>query len=183
MTDGNLVATVIVKLLDWPFLLFILIGVIFREYHVKVVEWMTRISEVDLVRGKLMFTIGKDKVTLDQIDIKITARLQDLEKQIEHLKANVNLVDTDTVVNRGASSISDDFLAKQIYPMLKSKLWKGRYVETIADTLSISVERVLMFCKSRDNIVVFKAKESGKLGAILEDRLDEFDRNTIDIVR
>jgi TIR domain len=49
----------------------------------------------------------------------------------------------------------ETILVKLVYPMLESKRWFGRYVETLAKAASVSEEMMLMFCRSRGDVDLF----------------------------
>jgi hypothetical protein len=64
----------------------------------------------------------------------------------------------------------EKILEDKVYTMLKSNLWLGRYVETLANSASVSEETMLKFCRSRNDIGLFQDGE--RWVAALQERLD-----------
>lgn len=60
-------------------------------------------------------------------------------------------------------------LVKQVYPMLRTNNWLGRYVKTLAEATCVSEELMLDFCKSRNDIGLFK--DGSRWVAALSERL------------
>jgi len=58
----------------------------FRE---SITFWLKRIKEVELGDGKLNFKIGKDEVSLPDLDVVITDRLRELHEQIESIRTDM----------------------------------------------------------------------------------------------
>lgn len=128
---------------------------------------------MEIWEGKPNFKIGDDKVSLSDLDGVLTARLRALQVEIESVrkemsakavaveqkKANVENELTDALVS---------LLKKQVTPMLESELWIGRYIDTLANALSISEDLLLKFCNSQAEIEVFMQK--GRWAAALKSR-------------
>lgn len=176
MSDPNLANTIVSKLLDWPFLFFVLVlGAIFR-FRAEIATWVGRVSEVELGDGKLKFKIGKDEVSLERLDSTITARLRELQEEIEVLR---NAVAQPKLASASAEGTNSDeipeglkaLLVKQVYPMLESKLWLGRYVQTLAKAAAVSEDLMLKFCRERDDIGLFK--DGDRWVAALTSRLNK----------
>jgi hypothetical protein len=176
MTGNDLATTLIGKLLDWPFLLFILLTVGFFKFRVETSSWLKRVSEVQVESGvgKLHFKIGKDEVPVDKLDTTITARLRDLQEEIESVRSAVNQTIAkaslqSTAGEEGIPPALEDILNKVVYPMPGSNLWLGRFVKTLAEAANVSEETMLSFCKSRSDIGLFK--DGGRWVAALSERL------------
>lgn len=163
MTESDIAKLLIEKLLDWPFLLFILVvgGVI--TFYSQVSAWLSRVSEVELSNGALKFKIGKDEVPLESLDSTITARLREMQEEIEELKSVGNLKISAAAKHHPPStetpSALTEILMSHVYPMLESNLWLGRYVSTLAKAAAVTEEAMLEFCRSRDDIGLFKDGE------------------------
>jgi hypothetical protein len=130
----------------------------FRE---SITFWLKRIKEVELGDGKLNFKIGKDEVSLPDLDVVITDRLRELQEQIESIRKDMTAeevaveqeqTNADNEIPKGLEAL----LVKQVYPKLKSKLWLGRYVQTLRKESSVSEDLMLKFCRSQNDIEVFK---------------------------
>ena len=174
MPEGNLSATVIAKVLDWPFLFFVLISVGFLKFRSELAAWLRRITEIELGNGKLHFKIGKDEVPLDKLDSTITARWRELQEEIDDLRGKANASSTPIepkkiVGEQGIPPGLEAVLVERVYAMLKSNLWLGRYVQTLAESASVSEETMLEFCRSKSDIGLFK--DGPRWVAALSDRL------------
>ncbi len=170
MSD-EIVKVLIERLLDWPVILGALACFVFVKYRTLLELWMTRVSEVKF--GDLQFKIGKDEVPLERLDATITARLRELQEEIDGLK----LVEQPTSISEVEYSTGKEIpevlrerMTEQVYPMLKSNLWLGRYVKTLAKACSVTEETMLTFCRSRSDIGLFK--DGAKWVAALKERLD-----------
>jgi hypothetical protein len=168
------ITTLAGKLLDWPFLFFILILSALIKFRSEVSEWMKRVNEVKITRGTLHFKIGNDQVSLGKLDTTITARLRELQEEIESVRKDMTArstpaataeVNTHDEIPRGLEAQ----LVDRVYPMLGSKLWLGRYVQTLAKNASVSEDLMLKFCRSRNDIGLFK--DGDRWVAALSDRL------------
>jgi hypothetical protein len=177
---GSIWTVLVEKLLDWPFLFCILIVVAAVRYRNGITAIMDRVSEFALSKDGLSFKIGADEVSLDKLDSAITARLRDLQEEIEEIRSksssfpvqfreampSVSQPDAESEIPPGL----DAAIADVVYPMLASKLWVGRYVETLAKSASVSEETMLKFCRSRSDIGVFK--DGTRWVAALAERLN-----------
>jgi hypothetical protein len=176
MADGNVTTTIITKLLDWPFLFFLIVVAAFLKFRAELGPWLKRLTEVEVSSSKLSFKIGKDEVALDKLDDTITARLRELQEEIEALRSASN---SSIVMTEPESTLEEvkiiplaleNILVGRVYPMLKSNLWLGRYVTTLAHAASVSEETMLAFCKSRSDIGLFK--DGNRWVAALSERLN-----------
>ena len=170
----ELVTIIVEKLLDWPFLFFILMIFVVFRFRPEISSWIKRIKEFEIGDGKFKFKIGKDEVPVENLGQAITDRLRDLESEIETLQASQsNLNETArTLEPNNDELIPEDLyklLEKRIYRMLRSRLWKGRYVKTLASSTSVSEETILKFARSRDDIELSQVKDQWV--ATLQERL------------
>ncbi|MGA2191448.1 MAG: hypothetical protein ABSH33_23270, partial [Steroidobacteraceae bacterium] len=103
-----------------------------------------------------------------------TARLRELQEEIESVRKDMTArstpaataeVNTHDEIPRGLEAQ----LVDRVYPMLGSKLWLGRYVQTLAKNASVSEDLMLKFCRSRNDIGLFK--DGDRWVAALSDRL------------
>jgi hypothetical protein len=167
------------RLLDWPFLFFVLIvvGAYLGRHHVTKIA--DRVSEFALGKDGLSFKIGADEVSIERLDTAITARLRDLQEEIEELRSKSSSASSaalDEVARAHDSAAGDEIppgletaIENVIYPMLASKLWVGRYVDTLAKAAAVSEETMLKFCKSRTDIGLYK--DGSRWVAALTERL------------
>lgn len=126
------------------------------------------------------FKIGKDEVSLENLGATITDRLRELEVSIESVKTQqvkpeVGEIKSESTEDAEIPSALEKILKDNVYKMLESNLWLGRYVETLAKNISVSEETMLKFCRSRDDIGLFK--DGGRWVAALQERLDARKRN------
>jgi hypothetical protein len=175
MADSS-IATLTAKLLDLPFLLFIIIAVSFFRFGSGMDSWMSRVTELEVSSKRLRFKIGKDEVTLDKLDATITARLQELQEEIERIRTTMASPVTLPPSQEGGGENSippalEAILENVVYPMLKSNLWLGRYVKTLAAAASVTELTMLTFCRSRNDIGLFK--DGDRWVAALSERLSE----------
>ena len=100
---------------------------------------MTRVSEVKL--GDLQFKIGKDEVPLERLDTTITARLRELQEEIERVKtvkSPTPNAESEQSADGQVPEALQERMIEQVYPMLRSNLWLGRYVKTLARACSVT---------------------------------------------
>ena len=121
------------------------------------------------------FKIGKDEVPLANLGSAITDRLRELEVAIESVKTQqvkpeVREIEAESTDDLEIPISLEKILEDNVYKMLKSNLWLGRYVETLAKNTSVSEETILKFCRSRGDIGLFKDGE--RWVAALQERLD-----------
>jgi Alpha/beta hydrolase family len=76
----------------------------------------------------------------------------------------------ESLENQQIPTALEKILEDNVYTMLKSSVWLGRYVETLAKSASVSEETMLKFCRSRDDIGLFQDGE--RWVAALQERLD-----------
>jgi hypothetical protein len=169
--SDEIIKALIEGVFDWPFIFAVAVGIIFIKYRAQFEVWISKVSEVKF--GDIQFKIGKDEVPLKELDTAITNRLRELQEEIEKLKAD-NIPKMDAMSENLAGEEIPEGLQKimiaQVYPMLKSNLWLGRYVKTLAKTCSVTEETMLKFCRARDDIGLFN--DGGRWVAALKDRLD-----------
>ena len=131
------------------------------------------------------FKIGKDEVPTDDLGTVITNRLRELEDNIEainkqQIKAEVEEIKAQSrsVENEAISPSLNKILQENIYPMLKTNLWIGRYVDTLAKNTSVSEEIILKFCRERDDIELYKKKDKNgeRWVALLKERSEDFQK-------
>lgn len=173
MSEGNLTNTMASKILDWPFLFFVLVLLILYKFRVEISLWMRGVTEFEISKGTIKFKIGKDEVSLDKLDATLTARLRELQEEIEALRntgnASRNLLAPPEGERGEIPAGMETLLVERVYPMLTSKLWLGRYVETLAKAAAVSEELMLKFCRSRGDIGLFK--DGDRWVAALSERL------------
>ena len=120
------------------------------------------------------FKIGKDEVSLENLGSTITDRLRELEVSIESVKTQQVKPEVKEIASKSEElevpKALEKILEENVYRMLESNLWLGRYVETLAKNTSVSEETMLKFCRSRDDIGLFK--DGGRWVAALQERLD-----------
>jgi hypothetical protein len=175
MAEGNVTTTIITKLLDWPFLFFLIVVVFFLKFRAELGPWLKRLTEVEVSSSKLYFKIGKDEVAIDKLDDTITARLRELQEEIEALRSannsSIPITESESTVERNKIPLAlENILVGRVYPMLRSNLWLGRYVTTLAHAASVSEETMLAFCKSRSDIGLFE--DGNRWVAALSERLN-----------
>jgi hypothetical protein len=185
MHQSDIENALIERLLDWPFLFFLLAAGGLVSFRTQISSAMRGLTEFKFAKGSLSFKIGKDDVPLDKLDSTITARLRDLQVEIESVKKDMQLrsaVITPVRANgtEEGSVPADDGneippnldarLADKVFPMLSSNLWLGRYVRTLAENAAVSEELMLRFLRSRkDEVGLFR--DGGRWVAALRERL------------
>ena len=123
------------------------------------------------------FKIGKDEVSLEDLGSTITDRLRELETTIESINAQQIKPEIKSIEPESDGEVEiPKALQNIVYTMLKSNLWNGRYVETLANTISFSGEKIseetmLKFLRSRDDIIIRLDKKGENWLAILKERL------------
>ena len=125
------------------------------------------------------FKIGNnDNVPLKDLGSTVTDRLRELEKNIEALKKQQMTPSIKAIEPKPDQQISDaleSILVDNVYTMLNSNLWLGRYVDTIAYTTSVSEDIIIKFCQSRNDIEL--REHGGRRLAVLKDRSEALEKH------
>ena len=92
----------------------------------------------------IFFKIGKDEVSLENLGSTITDRLGELETTIESINAQQIKPEIKSIEpeSDGEEVEIPKALQNIVYTMLESNLWNGRYIETLANTISFSGETI-----------------------------------------
>ena len=139
---------------------------------------LSRLENVGVSQDKgftANFKIGKDEVSVENLGSAITDRLRDLEVGIESIKTQQVKPEVSEIKSNSTEDLEipialEKILEENVYKMLESNLWLGRYVRTLAKNTSVSEETMLKFCRSRGDIGLFKDGE--RWVAALKERLD-----------
>lgn len=157
--------------LDTPDIILISLVLLFNSGILNRLENLGVSKEKGFV---VSFKIGKDEVSLENLGSAITERLRELESSIESVKmqkieSRIREIKSESPEDTEISMALEKILEKNVYIMLQSNLWLGRYVKTLAKNTSVSEETMLKFCRSRDDIGLFKDGE--RWVAALQERL------------
>ena len=114
-------------------------------------------------------------MSVENLGSAITDRLRDLEVGIESIKTQQVKPEVSEIKSNSTEDLEipialEKILEENVYKMLESNLWLGRYVRTLAKNTSVSEETMLKFCRSRGDRGVFKDGE--RWVAALKERLD-----------
>ena len=139
---------------------------------------LSRLENVGVSQDKgftANFKIGKDEVSVENLGSAITDRLRELEVGIESIKTQEVKPEVSEIKSNSTEDLEipialEKILEENVYKMLESNLWLGRYVRTLAKNTSVSEETMLKFCRSRGDIGLFKDGE--RWVAALKERLD-----------
>lgn len=139
---------------------------------------LSRLENVGVSQDKgftANFKIGKDEVSVENLGSAITDRLRELEVGIESIKTQQVKPEVSEIKSNSTEDLEipialEKILEENVYKMLESNLWLGRYVRTLAKNTSVSEETMLKFCRSRGDIGLFKDGE--RWVAALKERLD-----------
>ncbi|MEO9652432.1 MAG: hypothetical protein ABJ360_25670 [Roseobacter sp.] len=151
------------KLLEWPFLTFVILLIIGFRFHKEISERLSSISELTL-GGKTKITLGSREVEARNIGDALTQAFQELESRVEAMEAsqldsNTKQQDQNSEALLDVDEIPDglrEFLWSRVYKMLNSDYWYARYVDTLASNTKTSEALMLSFLQSRPDVEVFQ---------------------------
>ena len=151
------------KLLDWPFLAFLILLFVGFRFHKEIAERLSSISELTF-GGKTKITLGSKEIDAKNIGDALTQAFQELEARVEAIEA-LQLDDVREEENPEKIALADsdevpeglrDLLWSRTYSMLNSDYWYARYVDTLAKNTHTSETLMLSFLRSRPDVEVFK---------------------------
>jgi hypothetical protein len=159
------------KVLDWPFLAFVLVVVFLRMFRSAVRDRIGSVREMTF-GGSTKITLGVKEIDASNIGKELTDALRGLVQRVEALEGKVNAETRGADIKESASdeipSGLKDLLWRSVFPMLNSDLWYARYVDTLAKNTSTSPELMERFLRSRPEVEVFQ--DGHRLAAGLKSR-------------
>ena len=157
-------------LLDWPFLLFVVL-------MVGMFLFRSKLQELEIGKSGVKFKIGIRDVGVTELDEVITERLQELQEEIEALKSadysGYQENDDDGDLVNGIPRGLYELMEARVYPMLNSKLWMARFVDTISKNISVPEETVRAFCDHKPDITLYRRKNDDRWVAGLTHRMEK----------
>ena len=159
------------KLLDWPFLAFLLIILFFRLFSSAIRDRIGSVVEMT-IGGNTKIVLGIKQIEAADIGKELTETLRALEERVEAIEGKVSpKPGVETISADGTPDIPgglQELLWKLVYPMLNSDLWYARHVDTLAKNTSTSPELMEKFLRSRPEVDVFL--DGNKVAAGLKSR-------------
>ncbi|MEM6901540.1 MAG: hypothetical protein AAGF76_10620 [Pseudomonadota bacterium] len=165
------------KLLDWPFLAFLVLLFAGIRFHKEIAERLASISELTL-GGSTKIKLGRREVDAQNIGDALTQAFQELEARVEAIEAQ-NLSRVEYKVDRSeaeAESVDEppevlkEVPWSRVFEMLNSEFWYARYVETLAANTYTSEDTMLEFLKERPDVDVYRDRDGGRWLAKLKSR-------------
>lgn len=153
---------IVLQLLDWPFLLFLLIligALVFRRKILALFE-----------RSHIEFSWGKDKhIRLQDLSENIDQELDPVREELAELRSQIGALTHESVEGRKTEVLQE--MSKEevratkdrMYKALRSPKFTWRSIEKLASYSRTSEDRILEFLAEDDNVVLGSDKAGRRL--------------------